>query len=105
MILKKYLRPLKLKKIDTLILGCTHYPFFRPDIERIMGKNCQCLDTPNIVADKLADYLGRHGKIEKTIKKRQQRLFYTTDDPARFKNFGQKFLGEKIDKVERVVLD
>ncbi|MCK4553467.1 glutamate racemase [Candidatus Parcubacteria bacterium] len=104
MILKKYLRPFKQKKIDTLILGCTHYPFLIKDIQRIMGKNCQVLDSPKIVAEKLQDYLERHPEIEGKISKNKKRLFYTTDDPARIKQFGEKFLGEEIREVKRVEL-
>ena len=104
MILKKYLRLLKQKKIDTLILGCTHYPFLIKDIQRIMGKNCQVLDSPKIVAEKLKDYLLRHPEIENKISKNKERLFYTTDDPARFKQFGEKFLGKEIKKVKRAEL-
>ena len=104
MILKKYLRPLKQKKIDTLILGCTHYSFLIKDIQRIMGKNCRVLDSSKIVAEKLKDYLSRHPKIENKISKNKQRLFYTTDDPTRFKRFGEKFLSGEIKKVERVEL-
>ncbi len=104
MILKKYLRPLKAKKIDTLILGCTHYPFLYKDIVRIMGKNCQVLDAPKIIADKLADYLKRHPEIEEKLSKKQKKFFYTTDDPARFKQFSAKFLNNSVNEVEKIEL-
>ena len=105
MILKKYLRPLKSKKIDTLLLGCTHYPFLKADIERIMGKNCHVLDAPGVVAYKLKDYLERHGEIEVTLRKNGQRVFFTTDDPERFRAFGEKFLGQRIPLVQKVDLE
>lgn len=98
-ILKKYVRPLKSTAIDTLILGCTHYPFLKKDIERIMGKNCRVLDAPAIVADKLVDYLIRHPEIEGWLSRRASRTFCTTDDPERFKTFGEQFLGRKIPEV------
>jgi glutamate racemase len=104
MILKKYLRPLKNSKIDTLVLGCTHYPFLRKDIERIMGKNCRVLDAPRIVAEKLADYLRRHPEIEARLAKDGSRRYVTTDDPERFRCLGEPFLGQRIREVERVVL-
>ena len=105
MILKKYLRPLKTKHIDTLILGCTHYPFLKKYVERIMGKNCHILDAPGIVADKLAYYLQRHPEIEEKLPKSGQRAFYTTDDTERFKDFGEKFLGQKISLVHTAELE
>jgi len=104
MILKKYLRPLKSKNIDTLILGCTHYPFLKKDIERIMGRNCHLLDAPGIVADKLIDYLQRHPEIEEKLLKDRRRTFYTTDDKERFKDFGEKFLGQRISMVQTAAL-
>lgn len=98
-ILKKYVRPLKSTAIDTLILGCTHYPFLKNDIARIMGKNCRVLDAPAIVADKLTDYLHRHPEIQTRLTRNSTRTFYTTDDPERFKSFGENFLGRKIGDV------
>lgn len=104
MILKKYLRPLKEKRIDTLILGCTHYPFLINDIKRIMGKNCKVLNSPKIVAEKLNDYLSRHPEIESKLSKNKKRIYYTTDDPQKFKQFSKKFLGENIKRVEKIEL-
>ncbi|MBN1105257.1 MAG: glutamate racemase [Deltaproteobacteria bacterium] len=98
-ILKKYVRPIKNNAVDTLILGCTHYPFLKRDIERIMGKNCRVLDAPAIAADKLADYLIRHPEIEVRLPRNGNRTFYTTDDPERFKAFGEDFLGRRIGEV------
>ena len=60
MILKKYLYRIKRKMIDTLILGCTHYSFLEKDISRIMGRNCRILNGPEIISDKLKNYLLRH---------------------------------------------
>jgi len=98
-ILKKYLRPLKSTAVDTLILGCTHYPFLKRDISRIMGNNCRVLDAPAIVALKLADYLSRHPEIEARLSRGGKRIFCTTDDPERFKVFGEAFLGRTIREV------
>jgi len=105
MILKKYLRPLKSKNIDTLILGCTHYPFLKKDIERIMGRSCSVLDAPGIVANKLVDYLQRHPELEEKLERKRQLAFYTTDDAERFKDFGEQFLGQKISLVRTAALE
>jgi glutamate racemase len=107
-ILKKYLRPLKDKKIDALILGCTHYPVLIKDIESIMGKRVKVLNSPVIVAEKLADYLKRHPEIESGLGKNPlsggKRLFFTTDDEKRFKEIGKRFLGEDIKEVRKIRL-
>jgi len=104
MILKYYLRPLKEKKVNYLILGCTHYPILLKEIKGIMGKHCQIFDSPKFVAEKLADYLDRHPEIEGKIPKKSKRIFYTTDDADKFKELGEKFLGQKIAEVEKVNL-
>jgi len=104
MIMKKYLRKMKSNNVDTLILGCTHYPFLEKDIERIMGKNCRVLHGPEIVAAKLEDYLCRHPEINERISRQEKRLFFTTDDPQRFRLLGEEFLGRRIQEVEKVDL-
>ncbi len=103
-ILRHYLRPLKLKKIDCLILGCTHYSILFKPIEAVMGKRCRVFDSPKFVAEKLEDYLVRHPEIEGKILKEGKRIFYTTDDINRFKDLGEKFLGQKIEKIEKISL-
>jgi glutamate racemase len=103
-ILKKYLRHLKDRKVDTLILGCTHYPFLQKDIERIMGKTCEVLNGPEIVAEKLEDYLHRHPEIEARVTRKGRVTYFTTDDPERFKRFGEKFLGQRLREVEKLTL-
>ena len=105
MILKKYLWPLKSRHIDTLILGCTHYPFLKKDIERIMGRNCHVLDAPGIVTGRLVDYLQRHPEIEEMLSRNRQNGYYTTDDTERFSDFGEKFLGRRISHVRTVILE
>jgi len=69
-----------------------------------MGKNCTVLDSPEIVAVKLDNYLKRHGEIEGKIKKDKKRKYFTTDDVRRFENLGQKFLGESIQGVKKIEL-
>jgi glutamate racemase len=102
MILKKYLRPLKSCNIDTLILGCTHYPFLYKEICRIIGRRVKVPHPGKIVAASLKDYFARHPEIEKLLTKKQQRKFLTTGDPQRFMEIGSRFLGYPISKVEKV---
>ncbi|MFA6306432.1 MAG: glutamate racemase [Patescibacteria group bacterium] len=103
MILKKYLRPLKVKQIDTLILGCTHYPLMVEDIKRIMGKNVKIIDPATVAAEKLSDYLKRHNEIENKLGKNGKLFFYTTDDKNKFKQLGKRFLGKEIKEVKKAI--
>lgn len=104
MILKNYLRPLKQKKVKILILGCTHYPILLKSIREIMGRQCEVLNSPKFVAAKLIDYLRRHPEIEKNILKNKKRIYYTTDNPSRFKLLGEKYLKRKIKEVKKIKL-
>ncbi len=105
MILKKYLRPLKEKKVQALILACTHYPFLLNDIKRIMGKNCIVFDSGQIVSHSLVDYLSRHQELKFSKKRSKNVLFYTTDDEKMFKHLGEFFLGGKIENIEKIKLN
>ncbi len=105
MILKKYLSRLKRKKIDTLILGCTHYCFLEKDITRIMGKNCGVLNGPKIISSKLEDYLKRHPEIESRIGKHGEITCHTTDDPNKFQLFGEKFLSCNVPMAKQTSME
>lgn len=62
MIIKKYLHPLKVRQIDTLILGCTHYPLLKDKIQQKIGKRVAVIDSSVAVAEKIQAYL--HGSPE-----------------------------------------
>lgn len=104
MILRKYLRPLKSHNIDTLILGCTHYPLMIDEFKRMMGKRTAVLDSGKIVAESLQNYLARHPEIEKQLTRGGQRKFFTTDDTERFAEFAKKFGDVKVERSEEAVL-
>ena len=101
MILKNYLRPLKHANIDTLILGCTHYPLLHKEIERIMGKNCVVISSAKAAADAIELYFKTHPELLKKLSKKGKRHYLTTDCPERFAEIGSKFLGSKIE-VEKL---
>ncbi len=103
-ILRKYLKPLKSCNIDTLILGCTHYPLMMKAIKRIMGKRVMVLPSGEITAESLKKYLERHPEIETKLSRNKTRTFLTTDDPAKFKEFTEKHFGMKIKMPEKVDL-
>lgn len=104
MILKYYLRPLKRERVNHLILGCTHYPVLHDTIADIMGPQCNIIDPPRPVADKLRGYLEKHPEIKKKISQNKNRTFYTTDDPDKFQKLGPRFLGQPLPEVKKVDL-
>jgi glutamate racemase len=92
---QKYVRPL-LRRIDTLILGCTHYGHLETMIKRAVGKNVHVISEGKVVARKLKDYLARHPEIESRLSRQRRSVFYSTDLTERFKKLGGMFYGKSI---------
>lgn len=103
LILKSYLTPLKRKKIDSLILACTHYPHLEKMIKQELGKKVAVFDTGKIIAASLKDYLKRHPEL-KIKKGKTDYQFYTTDTPDTFKDLAQIFLAKKISSIKQIIL-
>jgi glutamate racemase len=103
-ILKNYLRSLKNDNIDTLILGCTHYPILLKEFKRIMGEKVRVIDSSKILASKLKDYLERHSEIEKVLEKKKKQNYLVTDLTQNFTEMSQRILGKKV-KFEKVDID
>lgn len=103
-IIRYYLRSLKQKRVDTLLLACTHYPLLYKEIAAAAGKQTQVVHPGRIIAKKLADYLARHPEIESRLGKSGVRRFLTTDRVEDFERLGSRFLGERVE-AKRVDLD
>jgi glutamate racemase len=82
--------------IDTILLGCTHYPLIADKIQKCLPDSIQVFDQGNIVADSLVDYLNRHEEMNNQISKNSKIDFYTTDDVATFNEQGSKFYGKDV---------
>ena len=95
-ILKNYLRSLKNDNIDTLILGCTHYPVLLKEFKRIMGAKVQVIDSSKVIARKLKDYLEHHLEIEKNLKKDKKIEYLVTDLTQNFEEMSQRILDKKV---------
>lgn len=102
MILEKYLQPLKNKKIEALILGCTHYPFLLKEIKEIMGSKILVPNPGEVVSQKLKLYLAKHQELGLKSAPEKLRQYYTTDDIKTFKVLGGKFLGQAMRDIKRV---
>ncbi|MDP2950908.1 MAG: glutamate racemase [bacterium] len=95
-VLKSYLAPLLKEKVDTLILGCTHYGLLEKQIKQIVGLEVKVVSEGNIVALKLKDYLTRHPEIETKFALKGKRQFLTTGKIFKFKKLGSLFYGKAI---------
>jgi glutamate racemase len=83
-------------EIDTIILGCTHYPLIADKIKQHLPRRVQLLSQGAIVAAGLAEYLLRHPEMEKKCSKGQSLVFYTTDLPESFDKAATLFFGEAV---------
>ncbi|KOH46548.1 glutamate racemase [Sunxiuqinia dokdonensis] len=89
--------------IDSLILGCTHYPLLMDSIRKyVPHERVQLIDQGKIVARKLQDYLARHPEMDAVCTKKSGRTFLTTEDARFFESRAEQFLGQAIqaDKIE-----
>lgn len=96
MIVKKYLHPLKTRQIDTLILGCTHYPILKNIIQQKVGKKVLIIDSASAVADTICSYLNENPKIENNISKTNHATFFVSDITEQFKKTARIALNRSI---------
>jgi glutamate racemase len=89
--------------IDTIVLGCTHYPILLPIIQTILPAHIQLLNQGEIVAEKLVHYLQRHDELEKKCSKGNTVRYFTTDNPEIFNERASLFMGKTIHS-ERIKL-
>ena len=89
--------------IDTVLLGCTHYPLLANTIKQALPPNVMVVDQGKIVAASLADYLNRHKEMETNCSKNASRTFYTTDNIETFNQLGELFYGQPINAHKTVL--
>lgn len=82
--------------IDSIILGCTHYPLLLPKINQYLPKNIKAIDQGRLVANSLSDYLNRHSEIDSLCTKKGTVTYFTTDSPDKFTLQASNFLNEQI---------
>ncbi len=93
-------------EIDTIILGCTHYPLLLDKIREYLPKNIKILSQGEIVAKSLKNYLNRHPEIETKLSKKYQREFFTTDIPKLFDEKAKTFLDNGLaPRATQIILD
>ena len=98
-----YLKPLMAEHIDTLVLGCTHYPLLKPLLSQVVGNAVQLVDSAEAMAEQIADTLRRENLANPGPAKPRYE-FYVTDLPLRFQTIGERFLGRALDNVQVVKL-
>lgn len=103
-ILKHYLTPILKHETQCLILGCTHYPYLRPQISRILGHDFPILSQDDIIPAKLEDYLKRHPEIDLHISRNGRMDFLISDVTDGYINAAHDMYDDTID-LEYVSFD
>ena len=96
LVVKEYLKPLQGKNIDTLLLGCTHYPLLKNLIQEEVGKQVTIVDSATTCAEKIAETLNAHGMRSEAG---PDYRFIVSDDPDKFRILGESILGSPIHNV------
>jgi glutamate racemase len=96
---REYLTGIKAEGIDTLILGCTHYPILKNTIRKVVGKNITLIDSGEETAIKVKDILAERNLLS-TKQKKGEHKFFVTDFPNNFHQIAERFLGKKIKNVK-----
>jgi len=99
-ILRIHLEPLIKEGVDAIALGCTHYPFLRSKIEKIVGKNVSVVDSGGAVARRLKEVLENEGIL--SLQKGED-WYYTTGSKEKFEKVSGKLMGREI-KAEYITL-
>ncbi len=99
-----YLQELKESEVDTLVLGCTHYPLLKPLIAEVMGPDVMLVDSAEETARTVAAILAEKILLRPPAEKGNHNYF-VTDIPAGFVRVGNRFLGGKLGDVFQVSLD
>ena len=98
----EYLKPLLADGIDTLVLGCTHFPLLKPLIGREAG-NVALVDSAITTAEETVRVLAQEGLLN-TDNNNPDYRFYVSDIPLKFRTIGERFLGRTMEQIEMVSL-
>lgn len=101
---KEYLQSIKAFNVDTLVLGCTHYPYLENVISDVMGEGVTLINSAEAVAARVRAELLRSG-IETKQQSRGGISYYTSDSVEKFKELGGLFLGEPMENAVKVSVE
>jgi glutamate racemase len=99
----EYLKPVIAEGLDTLVLGCTHYPLLKPLLQEIVGPRVRLIDSAEAMAEEAAGLIGRQN-LGNDGRRATDYLFCVSDVPYRFQTIGERFLGRTLARVEMVRL-
>jgi glutamate racemase len=103
LIAAEYLEPMKRARVDVMVLGCTHYPLLKPLLQRILGPAMRLIDSGEETAAAVHAALLSSG-LDAPSSAVPEHRFVVSDDEARFRQVGSRFIGERLGRAEVVAL-
>jgi glutamate racemase len=103
LIAAEYMEPMKRAAVDVLVLGCTHYPLLKPLLQRTLGPETRLIDSGEETAMSVEAAL-RSGGLDAPADTSPSHRFVVSDDEARFRQVGARFIGERLGHAEVVSL-
>ena len=100
LVAEEYLKPVMAERVDTLVLGCTHYPLLKPLFQDITGGQVRLIDSAEAMADIAADLI-KQKNLGNTGRRPPEYLFCVSDVPYRFQTIGERFLGRTLARFQR----
>ncbi|MDI6776968.1 MAG: glutamate racemase [Syntrophales bacterium] len=98
---QEYLRPILTDNIDTLVLGCTHYPLIKGLLQEVAGNDIRLVDSAEAMAEMAANLLQKKN-LSNPERMPPDYKFYVTDVPYRFQAIGERFLGRQLFPVQLI---
>ncbi|MCF7807970.1 MAG: glutamate racemase [Candidatus Marinimicrobia bacterium] len=104
-VLEEYLKVFARNKPDSLILGCTHYPYLKPAIQRVIGNDVKLVDSGEETAQVVRDVLEKLGLLNDQGSDPGKHRFYVSDFPQKFEETASRFLGRSLENLFKVELE
>ncbi len=100
LIIQEYLHPLRNQEVDTVLLGCTHYPLLSSLIQQEVGGKVSLVDSASTCAHQVAYLLKQHQLLSPILQGQHQ--YYVSDDPEKFLSLAERLFGHSIQRVDRL---
>jgi glutamate racemase len=100
LIIQDYLRPYRDEGIDTVLLGCTHYPLLKEMLQEELGEGVTIVDSASTCAEHVASLLKKHDLLAKELA--EEHAYYASDDPEKFCLLGERLFGGTLGAVEHL---
>ncbi len=102
-IAQTYLEEIKQHKIDTLVLGCTHYPIIENTISKIFADKITFVESGDAVAETISQFMNNQN-IQNKSSENGNTQYFVTDYPQKFDELGSQFLGKQLSNIELISL-